>query len=58
MSTRFLINENLLPTLLDHVWTNKLSVLDSGIVEVDFIDHCPVYCWIQLAIVTLIAGEL
>ena len=42
--TRFPTNENVVHTLLNHVWTNKLSVLDSGTLEVDFTDHCPVYC--------------
>ena len=42
--TRFPINENIVTTLLNQVWTNKLSVLDSWILEVDFTNHCPVYC--------------
>ena len=48
--TRFPTIENVVSTLLDHVWTNKLSVLDSGLVEVDFIKHCPAYCWIPIAV--------
>ena len=46
--TRFPTNENVVHTLLNHVWTNKLSVLDSGTLEVDFTDHCPVHCRISI----------
>ena len=40
----FPTNENIIPILLDKVWTNQQSVLDSGIHEIDFSEHCPVYC--------------
>ena len=46
-STRSPTFENRIPTLLDHICTNKLSVLDSWIL-VDFTDHCPVYCRIPV----------
>ena len=37
--TRFSTNENMVPTLLDHVCTNKISVLDGCIIEVNFTHH-------------------
>ena len=31
------------PSCLDHIWTNKASHFDCGIVEYDFTDHSPVF---------------
>ena len=43
MTTVFHTNNRLEPSLLDHIWTNKPFGLDSGIIEADFEDHCPVF---------------
>ena len=48
MPTVFHTNERLEPSLLDHIWTNKPFVLDSGIIATDFTDHCPVFLRIPI----------
>lgn len=39
------------PTLLDHIWTNKLHVLNSGIITLDITDHCPCYVHLDLPVI-------
>ena len=41
--TRFSPNNLSHPTLLDHIWTNKISLYHSYILEFDFSDHCPTF---------------
>ena len=41
--TRFPPNNLSLPSLLDHIWTNKISIYNSGILLNDLTDHCPTY---------------
>ena len=31
------------PSLLDHIWTNRLSIFTSGIICIDNTDHCPAF---------------
>ena len=47
--TRFPPLQSQMPSLLDHVWLNKLTNFKSGILMLDFTDHCPIYCDIFIA---------
>ena len=42
--TRF---QNNSATVIDHIWTNSTSTIDSFIFYCDITDHCPVYCRIN-----------
>ena len=42
--TRFSPLQSQVPSLLDHIWLNKLTNFKSGILTLDFTDHCPIYC--------------
>ena len=44
--TRFL-NNSQNPSLLDHIWCNKIQNYKSGIILTDCTDHCPTYFQIQ-----------
>ena len=41
--TRFPSNSFSSPSLLDHIWFNGLTACLSGILMIDFTDHCPVF---------------
>ena len=36
------------PTLLDHMWFNSLSFYCTGIINLDWTDHCPTFLQIIL----------
>ena len=43
-ATRFPVGEAAgCPALLDHIWFNSIRGFDSGIINVDLTDHCPVF---------------
>ena len=42
-ATRFPTQNNINPTLLDHIWTNSLLDHPSGIFSYDILDHCPTF---------------
>ena len=46
--THFSQITNVNPTLLDHIWINKLTSYTSGIILSDFTDHLPTYLKIPL----------
>ena len=41
--TRFPTQNNVNPSLLDHIWTNSLLDHPSGIFSYDILDHCPTF---------------
>ena len=42
--TRFPSSDsNILPTILDHIWTNNLNVYSCGLLDFDCTDHLPVF---------------
>ena len=49
--TRFSQVENHRDSLLDHIWTNSLTMLNSGIIDFDATDHCPTF--IQIPVHTI-----
>lgn len=45
--TRFHPNDLVLPSLLDHIWINRVKSYDSYIITADFTDHLPVFVLVQ-----------
>ena len=45
-----------LPSLLDHIWTNRLGVCTSGIILLEGTDHCPVF--VKLPIIQSIENKI
>ena len=41
--TRFPPNLHEAPSLIDHIWINRLNSFKSGIISLDLTDHCPIF---------------
>ena len=41
--TRFSPIENEQPSLLDHIWINKIDLIETGVLKIDITDHLPTF---------------
>ena len=41
--THFSPNSNVGPSLIDHIWINKVIDYNCGVIESDLTDHCPIF---------------
>ena len=46
--TRFSPDDSCVPSLIDHIWTNKPNIYYSGVILSDVSDHCPTFICLKV----------